>query len=133
MEMTGEATHIRVIDWKGEPLAVVGDDPDSFIRREGPDAFQRLVDDAKPYCDWLIDQAADAYETLDIYQRAASIRTLVEVVKRTALDPVVRAHYRSRIAALAGLDEEEVRSLMGERATARRVQDVKRSNGGVQT
>ena len=131
--MTGVPAHIRVMDWKGEPLAVVGDDPDSFIRREGPEAFQRLVDNARPYCDWLIERAAASYETLDIYQRAASIRTLVAVVKRTALDPVVRAHYRSRIAALAGLDEEEVRQLMGEQAGTRRPQNVKRSNGGVQT
>lgn len=131
--MSNEPMHIYVVDWKAEPLAVVGDDPDSFIRREGAEAFQRFIDNARPYCDWLIDQAAAAYETQDVYQRATSVRTLIEVAK-LATDPVIRAHYRSRIASLAGLDEEDIRGLMGERAGGtRRPQGVKRSNGGVQT
>lgn len=35
-----------------------GDDPDSFIRREGPVAFQTLVDAAVPAGSWLLDRAA---------------------------------------------------------------------------
>ena len=36
-----------------------GDDPDSFIRREGPSAFQTLIDAAMPAGTWKVSRMFD--------------------------------------------------------------------------
>jgi len=96
---------VRVADWKAQPGYVPGDDPDSFIRREGPDAFQHLIDTAKPYGDWIIDGTfADLDEKDDIYVVAQVVKGLVEMAHREP-DPIIRAHYLRRIASMAQVDE----------------------------
>ena len=109
--------YVRVVDWKAEPAARPGDDVDSLIRREGIDAFKRLVANAKPYGDWMIDQAEHDFPDADIYERSKLVHRLVSVAKNER-DPVIRAHYRTRIAALAGITLEDVSKLMGEPRSA---------------
>ena len=117
--------YVYVADWEAEPSARPGDDVDSLIRREGIDAFKRLVENAKPYGEWMIDQAARDFPEADIYERAKLTARLVAIVKNER-DPVIRAHYRTRIAELAGITVADVSKLMGEPRSA-----IKhRNNGG---
>lgn len=99
--------HIYVVNWKEEPRAVPGDDVDSFIRREGPAAFEAMIARAKPHMDVVIDQAAEAWEASDVYARSATVKRLLQSVADEP-DPVIRAHYRKRIAELADITPADV-------------------------
>jgi DNA primase len=97
--------YVRVADWQAQPGYRAGDDADSFIRREGPDAFQRMIDSAKPAGDWIIDQTErDLVEESDIYVIAQTIKGLIEMASKEP-DPTIRAHYMRRIASMAQIDE----------------------------
>ena len=97
--------YVRVIDWKGSPLTVPGDDPDSFIRREGPAAFQQLIDSATPYGDWIITETERGLADVDdIYVIAHAVKGLLEMAQQEP-DPVIRGHYMRRISQMAKVDE----------------------------
>jgi len=97
--------YVRVTDWKGEPGYVPGDDPDSFIRREGAEAFRRLIDNAKPAGDYIITNVSRELEDEeDIYVIAHAIKGLVEMAAKEP-NVVIRAHYMRRIAEIAQIDE----------------------------
>lgn len=106
---------VKVVDWGAQPGARPDDDVDSFIRREGPDAFQRLIDSAKPAGEWRITHeerrmspAAEAEE------RSAVVQRLLAVI-RAETDPVMRAHYRRRVAAIGQVDEMAMAKMVGDR------------------
>jgi DNA primase len=97
--------YVRVADWKAQPGHIPGDDADSFIRREGPEAFRRMIDTAKPHGVWVIEEVERELEDEeDIYVIAAAIKGLVEMAAKEP-DPVIRAHYLRRIAEVAQVDE----------------------------
>jgi DNA primase len=50
-ELSNESIHIRVVSLPP------GDDPDSFLKREGPEAFRELLTQARPFFDYKIDRA----------------------------------------------------------------------------
>jgi DNA primase len=99
--------HIYVVNWKEESRALPGDDVDSFIRREGPAAFEAMIARAKPHMDVVIDQATEAWEASDVYERSRTVKRLLEAVAGES-DPVIRAHYRKRIAQLADITPADV-------------------------
>lgn len=103
------------MDWGAQPGALPGDDVDSFIRREGPAAFQRLIDSARPAGEWVILQAARQLgPDAEADERAAVVQRLLEVIRRTA-DPVLHAAYRRRVAAIGQVDELTIANMLGER------------------
>jgi DNA primase len=53
-----------------------GEDPDSIIRRNGPDAFRALVDRAPDYFDFALDEAAAAQKLDNASSKAALVRKL---------------------------------------------------------
>lgn len=50
-ELSAENVHVRVVSMPA------GDDPDSFLKREGVDAFRQLLVEARPFFDFKIDRA----------------------------------------------------------------------------
>lgn len=103
--MTAERMYVRVADWKDAPGSVPGDDVDSYLRREGPDGFRHMIDNARPYGDWLIDAVEEELEDeTDIYVIAQAVKRLLSVMAKEP-DPVIRAHYMRRVATLAKTEE----------------------------
>lgn len=113
-----ERFSVRIADWGGEPLARPGDDPDSFVRREGPDAFRRFIANAKPAGDWIITQQERALSpTADAMERSEVVRKLMDVVTREG-DPILRAHYRRRLADIGQVEPTVIALMAGERPVA---------------
>lgn len=106
--------HIYVVNWKEESRALPGDDVDSFIRREGPAAFEAMVARAKPHMDYVIDQVEEAWESLDVYARSKAVKTLL-LATANETDPVVVAHCRKRIAELADIRRADVEQVIAPR------------------
>lgn len=106
---------VRIADWGGEPLARPGDDPDSFVRREGADAFRRFLARAKPAGEWIIIQEERKLSPeADAMERAEVVQRLLKVIRDT-IDPIERASYRRRIAIIGGVSEIAIANLVGDR------------------
>lgn len=90
-----------------------GDDPDSFVRREGGTALQAVIDAAKPWQEWRFARV-EAEVPATAEECAAAVQVLLPVV-RVLVDPVVRARYRKRLAALAGVSEGTIARMLGDR------------------
>jgi DNA primase len=94
-----------------------GEDPDSLIRND-PDAFRRLVDEAKPVADHLFDVVSAALAPDDARGRSNALQTLAPTVAAMS-DPVVQAHYVQKLARLAHVDERTVMQLLGRQPRTR--------------
>jgi DNA primase len=97
-----------------------GVDPDDFVRHpdQGPDAFRRLVEGARPILDQFIqDTASDA----NVPDRVAALRAIAALLVKVK-DQTVREIYAAQLAGiLKGVDQQQVRRAMQEAlATAQR-------------
>lgn len=82
-------------------------DPDSFLRREGPEAFQRLVDNGLDYIDFRLGQWQRAGRLETVHQRASAAHELLAVIR--PIKDVIRATaYASDIARKLHLDEQSI-------------------------
>jgi DNA primase len=95
----------------------VEDDPDTFVRREGKEAFLKAVAAAKPLSQFLFAELASHVDMTTEEGRARFVsqaRPLLEQVTAPALSAMLRR----RMAELAGLDAPEVDRLVPNRAPA---------------
>ena len=96
-----------------------GEDPDSFLQHQGPDAFQQRVADAKPafeqYLSWLL--AKTPPDSVD-----RKVRLMDEIAPRfkRIADPVERDLYEKEVCRLLGVELTAFRKrLAGERVVPR--------------
>jgi DNA primase len=80
-----------------------GDDPDSFLRREGPDALRQRLDAAPGIVEYLIDRAADTCGP-SAADRAAAVQSL-EPILSLVENSVEERMYLERIAQRFGVDD----------------------------
>lgn len=73
-ELAGEGIAVRAIQMPQ------GEDPDSFMRKNGAEAFQKLVDDSVDYFDFVIDRAREDGELDDPQRRAGFARKCAELL-----------------------------------------------------
>ena len=90
-----------------------GKDPDEMIRAER-DAWDEAVANAKPFTDHLFDVLAGRKELAQPNQRAELLQELLPVI-RLIEEPVYRAHYIQRLARLAQVEEDVVRTQLRQR------------------
>lgn len=91
------------------------DDPDSYIRRLGKEAFQKAVADAKPLSQFLFAELTSQADMASEEGRArflAQARPLIAQIEAPALATMIRR----RLAELARLTPEEVAALIPNRA-----------------
>jgi len=91
------------------------DDPDTFVRREGKEAFAAAVAQAKPLSQFLFGELASRVEMASEEGRArflAEARPLIAQVEAPALSAMLR----HRLAEMARLDAHEVEALVPPRA-----------------
>ena len=81
-----------------------GEDPDSFVRKEGGPAFQKLLDDAIPYLDfkWKSFQSQGLLNTPDGKTRA--VRSIVETIGKMK-DELKRNFYIKSVSERYGIYE----------------------------
>ncbi len=90
-----------------------GLDPDDFIRRHGRKAFEEAFDQAIPLSEYLLSELSAQHSPRDAEGRAAfidALRPLLAAIKAPALTALIR----SRMAAITGLPESELRTLLQE-------------------
>ena len=77
-------------------------DPDEFIRKFGPDAFSRLLDQSESHVEYNLRQIQSQYDLSDPVQKTEFARAAAEML--AALDsPVEREVYAGQVAELTGI------------------------------
>ena len=94
-----------------------GRDPDDLIR-EQPDAWNALIAGARPFLDFLLDQARARHDLDQPRGRADFADELAPVIQRIS-DPVIRSAYVNRVAALAQVDPKLIASRPAPRGSER--------------
>lgn len=80
-------------------------DPDEFLKKYGPDAFARLLDQSENYVDYNLRQLQDKYDLNDPVQKAEFARAGAEVLSR--LDSSVeREVYAGQLAQTTGVGKD---------------------------
>jgi len=98
-----------------------GDDPDTFLKAHGGDAYRERLEAAPPAMQWLIHRAAAENDTQSPAGKGAYLNALLPVLARID-NAVERMAWLPAIVERGGLDEgatrEELRRALSARATA---------------
>ncbi len=92
-----------------------GKDPDEFIRSNGVDAFNKLIDEALPLIDYRLRKAK---EGIDFNQSSMLIKYAKRVTEILAeLNPIEKDVYVKKISEDTGIREQAVYDLLGRELT----------------
>jgi len=81
-----------------------GEDPDSFLRGSGAEAYRERLEAAPPYVEWLIRRAAEENDTRTPAGKAAYLQALLPTLARIE-SAVERAAWLPAVVERGGLDE----------------------------
>jgi DNA primase len=84
-----------------------GEDPDSLVRKQGPEALRAKVAQARDYFDFLLDQLAQQHDARTPQGSAAISAAFLDPVSRLG-SPVLRAEYCQHLAHRLGVPESYV-------------------------
>ncbi len=98
-----EGFEVRVLALPG------GLDPDSFIRKEGVSAYQRLLERAPTYLDYLTDRAAAAHDLSTPEGRVQAANAVLPYLAKVS-NPLLRHEMAGRLAERLRLDEGLLRN-----------------------
>ena len=96
-----------------------GEDPDTFIRRQGGDQYRVRLRTSRPYLEYLLDQAADGVDLEQDDSRRQFLGKMLTVAARIP-DAAARDQFADRIAHKARITEEVVRAEIRKAAVNRR-------------
>jgi DNA primase len=96
-----------------------GEDPDTFVRRQGAQAYRDTISGAEPYLEYLLERTARGHNLADPDSRRDFIQTMLAVAARIPEAPA-RDQFADRIAHQARVSEEVVRAEIRKAAVARR-------------
>jgi DNA primase len=88
-----------------------GEDPDSFVRSRGADAFSALLDDAAPLSRFLVDELRSEMDTQTADGRARLVAAAQPLLARLP-DGLYRRFLLSDLAGLAGMDAPRLEALL---------------------
>jgi DNA primase len=86
-----------------------GEDPDTFIRKKGPDQYRARLRGSRPYLEYLLDQAAEGLDFGHDDSRRQFLGKMLTVAARIP-DAAARDQFADRIAHKARITEEVVRA-----------------------
>jgi DNA primase len=95
-----------------------GEDPDTFIQREGGAAYQAQLRTSRPYLEYLLDHAAAGHDLADDEGRREFLNRMLEVAARIP-DAAGRDRFADRLAHKARITEEVVRAEIRKAAVKR--------------
>jgi DNA primase len=96
-----------------------GEDPDTFIRKKGPDQYRARLRGSRPYLEYLLDQAADGLDFGHDDSRRHFLGKMLTVAARIP-DAAARDQFADRIAHKARITEEVVRAEIRKAAVHRK-------------
>jgi len=89
-----------------------GLDPDSFVRQEKKPGFERVLSEALPLMEYLLQQALRRHRTETVDGKVQAMREIVPALSRLN-DPLEQSLYVERVTACLGLKESQVRGQLG--------------------
>ncbi|MEO5819384.1 MAG: DNA primase [Vicinamibacteraceae bacterium] len=96
-----------------------GRDPDLVVREEGGEAFQAIVNEARPYLDFLVDRAVHEHDTATPAGRIAFLNAMLTVAASIP-EAAARDQFADRLSLRAGISEDVVRDEIRKAAVARK-------------
>jgi DNA primase len=100
-------------------LLPAGRDPDLVVREEGGEAYQAIVDGARPYLDFLVDRAVKEHDTSTPGGRLAFLNAMLTVAASIP-EAAARDQFADRLSLRAGISEDVVRQEIRKAAVARK-------------
>jgi DNA primase len=113
--LVSEGFDVNVIQLPG------GDDPDTFIQKQGRDGFVAQLKKSRPYLEFLLDRAAAEHDLGRDDSRREFLRRMLGVAARIP-DPAVRDQFADRLAHKARVTEDVVRAEIRKAAAARKTE-----------
>jgi DNA primase len=95
-----------------------GEDPDTFVRRYGGDAYREKVEQARPYLDFVLDRAAARHNVKDPTGRVAFLNEMLAVAARIP-EALARDQFADRLSLRAQVSEDTIRQEIRKAAVTR--------------
>ncbi len=95
-----------------------GQDPDLVVRNRGAGAYRALIDEARPYLDFLLERTAAAHDMGSAPGRLAFLNAMLAVAAGIP-EAAARDQFADRLAVRAGIGEEVVRQEIRKAAVTR--------------
>ena len=95
-----------------------GEDPDSYVRREGKAAFESLLDSAMPMSEFLMRELAAGVDMQTMEGRAHFLKLAQPLAQQVAA-PALRLMLQQRLAELAGVTRNELDGLIPVKSTVK--------------
>jgi DNA primase len=92
----------------------LGEDPDSLVRREGREQFEKRVGSARDFFDYWIDREVANVNLNSLAAKMEVARRLAETISRVH-DPLLRSEVVSRVSARLGVSALDLKGLVRER------------------
>lgn len=106
-----------------------GEDPDDFVRRRGKDAFEAAIRQALPLSEFLLAELV-ARHPPDSFEGRAALVAAARPYLAQITAPVLATLLRKRLAAVAGLTDEEAGDLLTVAPAAERPSGPSRDTAG---
>jgi DNA primase len=87
-----------------------GDDPDSLIRREGKEEFEKRIAAARDFFDYWIEHEVAEVDLASLGAKMQLARSLAETVSRVH-DPLMRGEVASKVSARLGVPVQDFQAL----------------------
>ena len=94
-----------------------GDDPDTFLKREGAAAFAGCLGKARPIFDWFIRYSVDNANTGTVEGKVSVVEELTPFLRKIT-NPVERDLYTREVARVLGINERALAKKLGGSAVA---------------
>ncbi|MHB9100810.1 MAG: DNA primase [Sulfuricella sp.] len=95
-----------------------GEDPDSYIRKEGKAAFEALLESALPMSEFLLRELAAGVDMQTMEGRAHFLKLAQPLAQQVAA-PALRLMLQQRLAELAGVSRNELEGLIPVKSTVK--------------
>ncbi len=113
-DSAGESASVRSIDLLLEGCMHVrvatlakGEDPDSFVRRNGILEFQRRIESAQTFFDFKLRSLSSRYDSKTVEGKAGIVQDMLPTINRIG-NAIVRSGYMKRLAETLGVPEAAI-------------------------
>jgi DNA primase len=89
----------------------MGEDPDSLVRREGKEAFERRIAGARDFFDYWIERETANVDLASFGPKIQLARRFAETVSRVR-DPVMRGEVMTKVSARLGVPAQDFQALV---------------------
>src|SRR6266496_1705503 len=95
----------------------MGEDPDSLVRREGKEAFERRIAEARDFFDYWIERETANVDLASFGAKIQLARRLAETVSHVR-DPVMRGEVMTKASARLGVAAQDFQALVARQRSA---------------